>query len=177
MESFASMPPDCGIHLEGVEKKHKVQLDEQLTANQRKTVCRISDYMFRVKPTTPVKHAPSPPAHEANKPTRKWIFLSSQLRETNILSVYIYLFDLQAKRMHECREPEGNSPQFKLHLESCSTAVVGQWERKFAVWQLTQLQVNSMVRFFFFFFLKSGNKPRKEKKKEGKKRSTPLHSR
>lgn len=173
MESFASMPPDCGIHLEGVEKKHKVQLDEQLTANQRKTVCRISDYMFRVKPTTPVKHAPSPPAHEANKPTRKWIFLSSQLRETNILSVYIYLFDLQAKRMHECREPEGNSPQFKLHLESCSTAVVGQWERKFAVWRLTQLQVNSMVRLFPDF-KKKKNPEKKRKKKEKKVHTSSL---
>lgn len=69
--------------------------------------------------------------------------------------------------MHECREPEGNSPQFKLHLESCSTAVVGQWERKFAVWRLTQLQVNSMVRLFPDFKKKKKKKP--EKKKEGKK--------
>lgn len=50
-----------------VKKGVQTQHGEPLNANQRKTVCHISDYMFRANLTASTEHFPTPPADEANK--------------------------------------------------------------------------------------------------------------
>ena len=66
MESFAIMPPDCGIYFACVKKEAQNKERGNSKCKPEEKHYHISDYMFRA-----MKHFPSPPADTPNKVYRK----------------------------------------------------------------------------------------------------------